>query len=366
MAKETEAQIDAFMTIAARESGRPMAELRQEFADLKAGPGRLTADEYVKFALYDSTRYSPADKQAFLSDLLHWPIVRACCDSNWTAATEDKWLASRILDMVGLPTPRIIAVCDDSQRLYPGTRTIRTEQQFLQFLAERPGEPFFAKPMVSYASKGILRCEGHGGGMMTFTHIGELPAAEAYRKHLGRQPYILQTIQKNHSFFSGLCRNLATVRTGAVVYDNEVRLAFSFLKMPGLETIEDRFQVPGNIACELNPVTGDILSIACRTAHGYTRHTLHPEHGVPMIGLRLPYWQEVLDAVGTTARLFAPLRYQTMDIAITDAGPVVIEVNIGGGFAGPQMALGRGIMNTPLGNFLNACGINTAKFRFGN
>lgn len=363
MAKETEAQIDDLMAIAARESGRPVADLRQEFADLRDGPGRVTADEYVKFALYDSTRYSPADKRAFLSDQLHWPIVRACCDSNWTATTEDKWLAGRILAMAGLPSPPTIAVCDDSQRLYPGTRTIRTEEQFLRFLAERPGEPFFAKPVVSYASKGILRCEGHVGGMMTITHRGELPATEVYRKDLGRRPYILQTIQKNHSFFNGLCRNLATVRTGAVVYDNEVRLAFSFLKMPGLETIEDRFHVPGNIACELNPVTGEILSIACRTAHGCTRHTLHPEHGVPMIGLRLPYWQEVLNAVGTTARLFAPLRYQTMDIAITDNGPVVIEVNIGGGFAGPQMALGRGIMSTPLGSFLTACGIAPAKLR---
>ncbi|MEK9661332.1 MAG: hypothetical protein VW644_06305 [Alphaproteobacteria bacterium] len=45
-----------------------------------------------------------------------------------------------------------------------------------------------------------------------------------------------------------------------------------------------------------------------------------------------------------------------MDIAITRDGPVLIEINTGGGFDLPQLASGEGFLTDEVGEFFRACG----------
>ena len=47
-----------------------------------------------------------------------------------------------------------------------------------------------------------------------------------------------------------------------------------------------------------------------------------------------------------------------MDIAITADGPVLIEINTGGGFDLPQLASGEGFLSDEVANFFRACGFN--------
>jgi hypothetical protein len=45
-----------------------------------------------------------------------------------------------------------------------------------------------------------------------------------------------------------------------------------------------------------------------------------------------------------------------MDIGITQAGPVLIEINTGGGFDLPQLASGEGFLTDEVRDFFRACG----------
>jgi hypothetical protein len=56
------------------------------------------------------------------------------------------------------------------------------------------------------------------------------------------------------------------------------------------------------------------------------------------------------------APIFQPVRYQSMDIGITQAGPVLIEINTGGGFDLPQLASGEGFLTDEVRDFFRACG----------
>ena len=44
------------------------------------------------------------------------------------------------------------------------------------------------------------------------------------------------------------------------------------------------------------------------------------------------------------ARAYAPVRYQSLDIALTPDGPCIIEINSGGSFMLAQIASGRGFL----------------------
>ena len=74
------------------------------------------------------------------------------------------------------------------------------------------------------------------------------------------------------------------------------------------------------------------------------------------MGETLPGWHEVLDLARSVAPIFAPIRYQSMDIAITEAGPLLVEINTGGSFTLPQFASGRGFLTDPVCEFLRDCG----------
>ena len=54
--------------------------------------------------------------------------------------------------------------------------------------------------------------------------------------------------------------------------------------------------------------------------------------------------------------IFAPVRYQSMDIAILAQRPSIIEVNTGGAFNIPQLAGGRGFLTDEVLEFFRACG----------
>jgi hypothetical protein len=83
---------------------------------------------------------------------------------------------------------------------------------------------------------------------------------------------------------------------------------------------------------------------------------VHPSTGEKLVGLRLPMWGELLEVNRTSARAYAAVRYQSLDIALTPEGPCVIEVNSGGSFVLPQIATGRGILTPDFRSFLRSCG----------
>ena len=55
----------------------------------------------------------------------------------------------------------------------------------------------------------------------------------------------------------------------------------------------------------------------------------HPDTGLAVAGLRLPYWEEACALVCAVAPRFIPLRALGWDVALTPTGPVLVETNWG-------------------------------------
>jgi hypothetical protein len=60
---------------------------------------------------------------------------------------------------------------------------------------------------------------------------------------------------------------------------------------------------------------------------GYEWLEHHPLTGHPVAGFQVPLWDEIRNLVVSAARLFLPIRVAGWDVAITDRGVVLIEVN---------------------------------------
>ena len=317
-----------------------------------------------KLALPECGVYDPVltedERSRFLSESLHWPIARQCCDFTWQATTEDKWLCARLLERSEVPVPPTVAVIDRIARAYPGTRTARTPAALRDLVLAHTGEggALFGKVNRGVASFGALhvtegdrdRLHVRGEGWMDYeTFLAQL---------LGDTPYLLQRREHNHASFAPWTEHLATVRVYLLLGEGGGRaeIPFTVLKLPSADNIADNFWRPGNLVCEIDSETGTLRTARTKDAFGTTDHEAHPATGAPLVGEALPMWDQMLDLARTTAPIFAPVRYQSMDIAITEVGPPLVEINTGGSFTLPQFATGRGFLTDPVREFFRDCG----------
>ena len=345
-----------FLHHAQKKSGRRPMELVREFFRLSRGCGKLTLPEYVQYGLYDKSRYSPEDQARFLAYDLHWPITHACCDMTWQATTEDKWLCSHILDRSAIRVPKTLAVIDKTERSYPNTHKISTTEQLRDFMTSQDALPLFGKENRGICSLGAFLVVDANEDAMCLKGDGWIRYDACMDQFLGATPYLLQALEHNHSFFLRYTESLATVRVCILIAETGIKIPFAVLKLPSRDNVADSFWRPGNLACNLDLQSGKILTARTRDSFGTTDHTVHPETGEPLLGETVPMWDRLLELVLSCAPIFRPVRYQSMDIAITEQGPVLIEINTGGGFDLPQFASGEGFLTDDVRDFFRSCG----------
>ncbi len=338
------------------QSGRSPFEMTREFVRLNLGRGKLTWPEYVQYGVYDRSRNTPAEQARFITNTLHWPITRACCDMTWQATTEDKWLCSHILARSAIRVPETLAVIDSSDRVYPDTHKISTAAALRDFMVAQDVLPLFGKENRGICSFGAFLAEDADNEAMTLRGQGRLTYEACMAEFVGETPYLLQRLERNHPFFERYTESIATVRVCILLSEAGVKIPFTILKLPSRDNVADSFWRPGNLACKVDVASGEIVTARTKDPFGTTDHSVHPETGAPLVGERLPQWDRVLEMARACAPVFAPLRYQSMDIAIAEDGPVLIEINTGGGFDLPQLASGEGFLTDEVTAFFQACG----------
>ncbi len=353
---ETKPSMLDYLRHAQMKSGRHPMELAREYFRLHRGRGKLTLQEYVQYGVFDTTRYSPDEQSQFLTNTLHWPITHICCDMTWQATTEDKWLCSHILARSDVRVPETLAVIDKTERSYPGTHKISTAEQFRDFATSQDNVPFFGKENRGICSFGVFMVQDPDENAVRLKGHSPLPYDTFMEQFVGETPYLLQRVEINHGFFDRYTDSLATVRVCILLDKAGIKIPFAVLKLPSRENLADSFWRPGNLACDLDTQSGKILCVRSEDALGTTEHAVHPETGEPLLGEVVPMWDRVLDLTHRCAPIFHPVRYQSMDIAITQEGPVLIEINTGGGFDLPQLASGKGFLTDEVCEFFRACG----------
>ncbi|MEM9756419.1 MAG: sugar-transfer associated ATP-grasp domain-containing protein, partial [Pseudomonadota bacterium] len=329
--------------------------LQADFQKLASTPNKINLVEYVRNGLFDLDRFTAEERADFLSNDLHWPIANKCNKTTWSGAAEDKVLAHTILTAGGIRVPNSVAVIDRTPRQHPGLVKIADVAGLRAVLAKESGGRLFAKIVDGMVSFGAFRIDGsdathiHCAGHPPMTH------EEFLDSFVGDNVYLVQRELTNHEALTSYASALATVRMVNLVTDAGVHVPFALIKLPQGDNIADAFWRPGNLACDIDVETGRIQTVTRRGIE--TEHLDdHPE-AAGLKGLELPFWAQLKELNARAAALYAPIRYQSTDIAITADGPVVVELNYGGGFDLPQYASGRGLLTSEVRAFFDACGV---------
>jgi hypothetical protein len=143
---------------AALAAGRRAAGIAAEVLALRAGPGKLTPQEYFYYRLWDALQ-EEADKQRFVGKIAQHPMHVAAGTREWFAASADKILFQSIMDGAGLRTPEL-TVITQAGRYLPTAPTITDPASLADKLRDPSIYPLFAKQVAGKYSLSVLSADG--------------------------------------------------------------------------------------------------------------------------------------------------------------------------------------------------------------
>jgi alpha-L-glutamate ligase-like protein len=253
----------------------------------------------------------------------HFPIV------------DDKLRLDRLVRTLGVPTPPVYAEVSSYGQL----------KRLPQILTGV--DDFVIKPNRGSAGRGVLVITGRAGDDW-IRHNGEHLSVAALRQHLsdilsgmfslGGRPdtAIVQYRVRLHPDFAAISyKGIPDVRV--IVYRNEPAMAM--LRLPTRESNGRANLHQGGIGTGVDLDTGI-------THHAVQRNRVvdrHPDTGLSVVGLRVPFWSQVLTMSRRVAGAVG-LGYVGVDIVVDqERGPLLLEANARPGLA-IQIANGRGLL----------------------
>ncbi|HEX5437006.1 MAG TPA: sugar-transfer associated ATP-grasp domain-containing protein [Gemmatimonadaceae bacterium] len=340
----------------ASSGGKSLVEQVLEIWRLGHGMGKLTAQEYFSYRLYDDACFSKAAKARFIGKAAQDRILQRCTNAEWVSTAHDKLVFHALMREHDLPVPSIRATYHPYRTLCDAT-SLRTKAELAAYLREGAECPFFSKPFDGMYSVGSARVEGRdpaSGELVTYSGVrcSVEEFADALDPYASRG-YLFQEVKHPHERIADICGDrLATMRVVVMVGSDGPELYRAVWKIPAGANASDNFWRPGNLLAGIDTNTGTVVRVVTGTGPAQVKMERHPDTGTAMVGFVMPHWEQVKALCLRAATVLYGLTLQAWDVAVCQEGPVLIEANVGGDFNLPQIATGAGLLDERFERYL--------------
>ncbi len=327
----------------AKQTGKKMSSMLMEIAKLRMGPGKLKPEEYFMYELYDDDRFDAQTRKTFLSG------TGKTYDSPWRVIAEDKPLMTSMLKGLGLPVPQTQAIYH-TVRTFDGAAALRNKEDMVAFLRNDASYPIFGKPFGSCQSKGTAMLASYDKAS------DELLIGADQRVPVGQfvdsveklnQAYMFQTKLEPHAQITKMIGpSVSCVRMFYISDDQGCSLLRAAWKIPANSNSADNFWRDGNMLAGIDLETGKIAKAVQRSGNATAPVDKHPETGVSFSDMVFPDWEKMLEVANNAALNIPDCHFQGWDIAMTDQGPIILELEADGGnpILG-QLCHDKGVLN---------------------
>jgi len=315
-------------------SGKHPARQLAEAVSLRLGRGALGISEYFEFRLFDDRRFTAAQKRQFVGWRTKRRLHRALDIDALSTFVVDKTTYHTFARGAGLPVPALLGLYSQRARHVPGAPCLRSPEELATFLRSRLAYPAFAKPAVSKWGRGAHILHGldptgetlslEGGATRA---LGDF-VAEVAGKGGG---YLFQEALRPHPKIAEIsggrlcCLRIVALNGGA----RGPRLHRAVWKVATGGNPQDNFHQgeTGNLLAKIDLQTGRVESLVGAGWPWPEVRERHPDSGATVAGFVIPDWHEAVALTLEAATAFPGARVQGWDVALTDRGPVLLELN---------------------------------------
>lgn len=341
---------------ASRAAGHSYTAVLAELIRLQMGPGKLSVHEYFYYRLWDSS-LSLGEKRQFVGRGRERYLHGACNDEAARPVADDKLLFHKTMLEAGLPVPQLLATVHGKRRI-EGVPHLRSAQDVQSFFEKQTEYPVFGKPIDGIFSLGIFLAERYDAQAGTLIlHDGASVKIEDCAAEIAgyTQGYLLQQALRPHPDIAAAFGNrLCSVRLLVFLTPEGPLVARATCKIPAGENIADNFW-RGNLLGAVDIEGGTIARSVRGTGVTMQVDPRHPDTNAPITGTVVPDWNATLALAIRAAATIPGVRTQSWDIALTDGGPVILEVNYGGDLNLAQLAWGKGVLDEAYRAHLAQC-----------
>jgi len=337
---------------ARKTSGKGVVQQLLEIYRLNRGEGGIGPSEYFDYELYDDSRHPGDAKERFVGWREENTVNQAFNKEDWAALSLDKILFYSCLKGAGIAHPRVLAVYSENGRFIDGATTLKGAQALTDYLRNDPPYPLFIKPSHGNFGTGahLLKSYDQASDSIVFADNSNKPVMEfvngldTFRS--GGQ--VIQEVFKPHPTLAERCGPRAsTVRMVLAMTADGPSLMSAVWKIPTGNNVIDNFHhgSTGNLVSSVDTTSGTVTRIVGMNSNEeYMEVEDHPDTGERLIGSTLPQWQEAQELCARACTPLPGLRLLHFDVALTDQGPQILEVNKAGNIDLHQFASGRGFL----------------------
>ena len=268
--------------------------------------------EYIGFGLAKKT---PEERNAYLSDL---------------GTSAFGYTVNNIVEMQTVMNKATSVV--KYQRLF--------KRDFLVIGCDNDYEAFcgFVKKHPVFVLKKINSAMGKGVELVDIAHCEK---KQFFRKLISVDKWLLEErVEQKQEMACINASSVNTVRCITFKTKQGVVVPYCFLRAGRNGSFVDNGGA-GGLLIGIDVNTG-ILNTDGYDEYGW-QYAAHPETGVKFQGFQIPQWDQMLEICKTAAQEETDMNYLSWDMAYSECGWCVIEVNAIGQLIGPQIVQQRGI-----------------------
>lgn len=339
-------------------TGKSRVTQLHEMLRMNALNPTLGTFDYFVFRIH---QFSGASRST-ITDYLGWRVQEQLAQIlNSRAAVMpawDKFTYHLYAVALGIPAPAVVAFfrpnITRSWHL-PGT-FLRTPSELIDWLRCNDNWPLFAKPsysqqsigcycLAAYSAEDDALITENGQRLSVERFVKEVvlaPNAPFFRQDMG---YLFQQVVRPHADVVALTGSRATSSIRVVIvqddgYQEIVAAVWKLIRGTNISDtrIDDAL---GHVHAPVDLRTGRLG--AARKDYEEDSYPIHPDTGIAIEGFQVPYWEEAVATCLRAASIFPMLHIQHWDLAITESGPCLLEINDIGAIEFLQK-FGRGLL----------------------
>ena len=319
--------------------------------------GKLAPAEYLYYRLWDP-RLSMEQKRAFVGKQAQHRMHVACNDRHWYQVAADKILFHTIMAGAALPAPAVLAITQPGRTLR-GAQTLDRPEEITAFLRNPAVYPLFAKEAAGKYSLNVISADAYDAATDSLVLFGggSRPVLETAQSMSDGSGFILQPrLRPDRQIAEQFGPRLWSLRLLVLLRPDGPHIHRAVAKIATGGNPADNYWRAGNMLGAIDRSTGRIASCVRGTGAQLTRDEAHPDTGQVINGFGIPQWSELCDLTRQAASVFPGIRTQSWDVALTDQGPVFLEVNFGGDLNLARLAYGEGVLDEDYRAHLRQCG----------
>ncbi len=275
---------------------------------------RYYPDNYTPCRLFEKPR--PEWVYYYGSSYHPWArhrLRREVQPRTWIQFFTDKTTSEAHFRANGVPMPRTYAVlnpCEDFRQAAENALRVSGHDRLIM------------KPVAGAAGRGICLLIGRSDGVFVETRSERVPIAAFALK----ERYLVQEILTQDERVAALYpTSVNTVRTLTLLTRTDEVLVISAVMRFGVGSAFVDNWSAGGVAIGVERAGGTLMKFAYDKRG--RRYAAHPTTHVRFEGFQVPYWREVIAVSEMVQRAVPAYKMVGLDVALTPAGPRVIEVN---------------------------------------